>query len=250
MICPTKLTFDHCRDWKQRFGFGWEIIYLPWPMDTQRIPFRQRTSCQRFVFINGWGGGHARYLDGRRTPYQRKGAELIAEVAHRCRNLDFVVYSQESRLPKMPPGVEVRPPPDDRRCLYEDGDVCVQPSHWEGIGMQLLECQAAGMPLVATDAPPMNEYQPLRTIPVDHSEVVSLGDELYISSQRMDARQLGEVLTQLQGADIREASRHARAFVERVHNWNDVREKLAERFVTYWDGSRYDVKEERIPDIV
>src|SRR5205823_4896957 len=34
MICPTRHTYSLICDWKVRYGFGWNAIYLPWPADT------------------------------------------------------------------------------------------------------------------------------------------------------------------------------------------------------------------------
>src|SRR5207253_8328051 len=101
-----------------------------------------------------------------------KGLDVLAQTARILKAVPFLVYSQQSDLPALPDNVEVRRAPRDNRALYADGDVCVQPSHWEGLGLQLLECQAAGLPLVTTDAPPMNECRPFRTVPAAATELV------------------------------------------------------------------------------
>ncbi len=85
--------------------------------------------------------------------------------------------------------------------------------------MQLLECQAAGMPLVTTDLPPMNEYQPLATIPVIGSEIIAYGSGQPIAAPLMTGDALARVLEGLLGSDITEASRRARAYVESQHSW-------------------------------
>jgi glycosyltransferase involved in cell wall biosynthesis len=41
--------------------------------------------------------------------------------------------------------------------LYNCGDVYVYPSRLDGIGLTLAEASASGMPVITTDAPPMNE---------------------------------------------------------------------------------------------
>ena len=219
MLCPTLHTYRHVSDWSDRYGFGWEVRHVPWPVDTRRFRFRERRRCERFVFVNGWGGGPGRRLDGSQTPYGRKGLELVVEAARRAPHLPFLVYSQNPRLPDLPRNVELRRAPADNRRLYDAGDVCVQPSHFEGLGLQLLECQAAGMPLVTTDAPPMNEHEPLATIPVAGTEILQCEGDQPIASQVLDVDDLVRVLDGLLGADIAEASRRARAFIEREHSW-------------------------------
>jgi glycosyltransferase involved in cell wall biosynthesis len=157
--------------------------------------------------------------------------ELIAEAARIAPRLPFLVYSQHKELPPLPGNVQLRPPPRDNRRLYEAGDVCVQPSHFEGLGLQLLECQAAGMPLVTTDAPPMNEYQPWASIPVTGTEVVSCLSGPPIAAQLMTAEGLVRVLEGLHGTDITEASRRARAYIEQVHSWSRAKPLLRESLV-------------------
>ncbi|HUT94804.1 MAG TPA: glycosyltransferase [Thermoguttaceae bacterium] len=222
MICPTEYTYRLLSDWKHRFGFAWEIIHVPWPIDTGRFEFRCREICRRFLFINGTGGTPALRPDGSLTEYRRKGAEVVFDAASMIPDVPFVVYSQIDNTPPPPRNVELREAPSQNEQLYEDGDVCVQPSRWEGIGLQLLECQAAGMPLVTTDAPPMNEYQPLRTIPVVATEIVSVFGNHPMTSNHVDPAQLAEILAGLYETDISEASRRARTFIEREHSWESA----------------------------
>jgi glycosyltransferase involved in cell wall biosynthesis len=131
----------------------------------------------------------------------------------------------------MTKNVRVQPPPHDNRRLYDLGDVCVQPSHFEGLGLQLLECQAAGMPLVTTDAPPMNEYQPFATIPVNRTEIISCFSGPPFAAQLMTPDGLVRVLETLHGTDITEASRRARESIEREHSWNRAAPLLKESLV-------------------
>jgi glycosyltransferase involved in cell wall biosynthesis len=225
MICPTRHTLVHLTDWKQRYGFSWELVYVPWPIDTQRFCFRQRDRCRRFLYVNGWGGAPLRRPDGSKLPYARKGFELIVGAAERAPELSFLVYSQLPIRAALPANIELRCGPADNTDLYRDGDVCLQPSHFEGLGLQLLECQAAGLPLITTNAPPMNEYKPLHTIPIHSSEIVMLGQGP-IASQLMTAPNLVRMLKIAVGTDIREASRRAREFVLEHHSWKTAIELL------------------------
>ncbi len=45
----------------------------------------------------------------------------------------------------------------DRQSIYEDSDVLLFPSLYEGFGLPLLEAMARGMPVVASDIPPLRE---------------------------------------------------------------------------------------------
>ena len=115
----------------------------------------------------------------------------------------------------------------DNADLYRDGDVCVQPSHWEGLGLQLLECQAAGLPLVTTDAPPMNECRPFRAVPAADTEIVFVYGDQPVESQLVRPDDLAAVLAAVYDTDLRDASDQARAYIERERSWPRVREALA-----------------------
>jgi glycosyltransferase involved in cell wall biosynthesis len=157
--------------------------------------------------------------------------DLIAEAMWAAPRLKFLLCSQKGDVPKLPSNVELLTAPADHRRLYDHGDVCVQPSHLEGLGLQLLECQAAGLPLITTDAPPMNEHNPWATIPVTGAETVLYGPQQPVPWQQMDARRLASLLEELAGADISGASRKARAFIENEHNWANAAAQLRDVFV-------------------
>jgi glycosyltransferase involved in cell wall biosynthesis len=109
--------------------------------------------------------------------------------------------------------------------LYCEGDVCVQPSHWEGLGLPLLECQAAGMPLITTSLPPMCEHEPWALIPATE-EAAYLSSSLCISAARIRPEDLASVLRAAYGRRIGAASKLARRFIERNHSWPVARPKF------------------------
>lgn len=219
MICPTILTYQQMRDWSVRYGFGWKCIYVPWPVDLNQFAFRQRNVCREFLFVNGWGGGDCRRLNGSPAPYRRKGLEVIIEAARIDPDLNFVIRSLEKLPANLPRNIRVAPAVADNSRLYNQGDVCVQPSHYEGLGLQLLECQAAGLPLITTDAAPMNEVIPWRLIPTCGRETVLVGDG-YISASLIDPKDLVAILRPLVGQNIGEVSRQAHKNIASRHCWN------------------------------
>jgi len=219
MICPTHFTYELLRDWKHRFGFGWDLSCVPWPIETGRFRFRRRTRCERFLFVNGTGGRQARREDGTLTEYHRKGIETVLGAARLLRPIPFLIFSQVDLSMPVPDNVELRPPPAGNDSLYQRADVCVQPSHWEGLGLALLECQAAGLPLVTTDAPPMNEYYPLRAVRAMRTELVSALSNHVISSHSVAPEDLAATLRSLYRTDIAGASESARSFIEAEHSW-------------------------------
>src|SRR5262249_14369854 len=127
--------------------------------------------------------------------------------------------------PSPPRNAGPRPPRGDTTVLSLGGDVCAQPSRWEGLGLPLLECQAAGMPLVTTDAPPMNEHRPLARIPTTQ-EAVLLAGRHCITAALIRPDDLAAILRSLHGRSIAAASRRARRVLERGHGWNRARASI------------------------
>jgi hypothetical protein len=83
------------------------------------------------------------------------------------------------------------------------------------------------MPLVTTDAPPMNECRPFRAVPADTTETVFLNGEEPIDSQIVRPEDLAAVLASIYDTDIRDASEQARAYIERERSWERARETIA-----------------------
>jgi glycosyltransferase involved in cell wall biosynthesis len=214
-LCPTEACFRYVS------RFTSNCAYTPWPIDVERFEFRQRERCERFVFGHGSVG-----------MWDRKGGRIVAEAARMAPQCPLTIVSQVGNERQCsgawrdqadwPGHVEIVAEPDNAR-IYDHGDVCLQPSRWEGIGLQLLECQAAGAPLVTTDGPPMNEYQPLRLVGGGFSirtpaEVITPVPR-WIVSHNVSPDSLAGAMAELLEVDISEASRAARDFVEREHSW-------------------------------
>ena len=220
VLCPTDRTMRLISDWQHRFGFQWRTRYVPWPIDTARFNFVPRETCQRFVFVNGSGGVEAARTCGETV--RRKGLDLVLAAADRIPSIPILIYTQPGAPLHVPPNVELRPLVESNQQLYEEGDVCIQPSRWEGLGLPLLECQAAGMPLITTDFPPMNEHDPIAVFPVERVEPASLGRNLCISLPVVLPETISQVLTKMYGQRISKASQRARKFVEEHHSWDST----------------------------
>ncbi len=222
MICPTRHTHDLLDDWQRRFSFNWDFHYVPWPVDVDRFEFRVRETCRRFVYVNGSGGAAVtmptQSPDGSHTVLRRKGLDTVVAAAHLAPEIPIIVYASDDDLPSLPPNIELRPLPADNRLLYIDGDVCVQPSRWEGLGLPLLECQAAGMPLITSDAFPMCEHAPMKLVP-SRLEAGRLTPEIMIPVAHTNPADLAAAMQAVHGRRIGSHSKSARRFVEREHNW-------------------------------
>lgn len=213
MLPPTRYCACILEKAKREFGFQWRLERVPGAVDTARFAFRQRDKCQRFLFCNGHGG-----------VAWRKGAKCIADAARLVPEIPILVYSQSSKLPSMPANVEARFEASNPEDLYREGDVSIQPSRWEGLGLQLLEAQACGLPLVTTDGLPMNEYRPYRLIPTQQGTLEMNGLPMAVFEAQPD--RLAEIMRDLWQKDISQASQEARQFVEDHHSWQVVAPRM------------------------
>ncbi len=154
MFGPTAHTLPVLRqvaDEAQRAGVAlpWRhhIVGGRWGIEIDRWPARQRGRCRRFLFCNGGGGCLG-----------RKGLAVVLEAAALAKRCSVLIRSQVPIPQTLPPNVEVRIENlADQLHLYDDGDVLLAPSMFEGFGYSLYEAQACGMPVITTDFAPMNE---------------------------------------------------------------------------------------------
>ncbi len=230
MICPTRHAELMVSDWAERYGYGWKTVHFPWPVEVSKFPVRIRSSCQNFLFVNGWGGGRPNTLTGEPVRYSRKGLELIIEAADMAPDLQFTIRSLTPLPNPLPSNIQLASSCSSEFDLYKLGDVCVNPSHYEGLGLSLLECQAAGMPLITTDMAPMTEVNPWKRIPIDGTQIVDLNGRFF-SSAKLRPDDLVNTLRPLLGLDISDASRQAREYIELHRNWDNVRDQLLQELV-------------------
>ena len=225
MICPTRVCLDVVTRLRERLGLAWEVDEFPWPIDIDRFPFHHRTEARRFLFVNG-NGGAREFGNGRASWDGRKGVGTIAAAARLAPSVPILVRSQTPDLPPFPPNVEIQVEDlEDPAELYSDGDICILPSRWEGLGLPLLECQARGLPLVTTDAPPMNEHRPLLALPATASEVRLFGLR-NVPAHEVAPAVLARALVDLHGSDIGAESLAARRYIEECHSWAEAGSRL------------------------
>ena len=145
--CPTKFTQRVVRS----YGFT-NTCYLTWPVDLAKLPLRTVTGPARHFIHNA----------GLVDADDRKGTRdtITAFCRLDCHDIKLTVRMQKAvDLPPFDERVEiVTGNLDNVSDLYSAGDIAVQPSKMEGIGFMVLEPVCAGMPIITTDYPPMNEF--------------------------------------------------------------------------------------------
>jgi glycosyltransferase involved in cell wall biosynthesis len=197
------------------------------PVDTKRIVFKERRYALKYLSVYGYGG-----------PEDRRSLREILETWKVMKETPkLTIRAQcELELPQeqmLPGNVDVKletvPEPGD---LFTGFDIAVQTSRYEGVGITMLEAQAAGVPVITTNAAPMNEIAPDLLVQSGKVEKIKLaGKDLAVYIPSVEA--LRKVIGGTMGRDIRELSRKARKRVEEKYSWMvlkkpwlDVIEKL------------------------
>jgi len=186
-------------------------ICLPTPIDLEFFPFRPRVRAQDFLTINGYGGcGGRRQLDQIIRAWQILGDDA-----------PHLIIRTQIILQKRHKMVDVRVNDlDDPRDLYALGDVLLQPSAFEGVGLTLLEAQACGIPAVTTDAPPMNEICAGWRLPCRAVKFPFWCRD--IIAHRVRAETIATAIRVIAGTDISEASRRAHRYIKEHYSWSKL----------------------------
>jgi glycosyltransferase involved in cell wall biosynthesis len=149
-ICTTKQCFNGL-PYKNK-------VYLPWPVDLSAIPFWVRKGKATTFLHNAGNIG----INGRKGTYEviKAFSEIdnpdINLIINSQRQLPWThaldLIHRDSRI-----GYKVHNA-DHFGDLYKEGDVFIYVSKYDGQSLIGEEACAAGMPVITTNAPPMNEH--------------------------------------------------------------------------------------------
>ena len=148
-ICTTKQCYN---------GIPFKSkVFIPCPVDTHKIKYRQRSGEPRLFVHNAGNLG----IGG------RKGT---LEVVRAFINVDDRAVSLKinSQVP-LPESLVSLIDTDQRISLlvknhenyadlYDEGDMLIYTPHYDGQALVSAEAMAAGLPVITIDAPPMNEH--------------------------------------------------------------------------------------------
>lgn len=202
----------------------WPVTYLPYPIDTDYFKFKKRGKDFVLLHSAGYSG-----------PRQRKGTGLVLEafkdLKERWRKL--IVYSQvplyQGKIKEE--NIDVREENlVDMRDLYKEGDLYLAPSKAEGLGLFLYECMACGIPIMTTDAPPMNEIvlDPKFLIEVERElKPWGKGDGSWYQASLKD---LVKKASSLSSEELQLTSVKNRKMIEEYFSWKVLGSKWREMF--------------------
>lgn len=154
-----------CNTERHLSAFDWHpgAVFVPWGTDISVFKPQARpasANSQEIVFFHSAGISPG-----------RKGTDLLlsafAQLSGPAKLLVHIQRDLKKALPEQAALIdqlraEGRLLTEERTVtapgLFHLGDVYVYPTRLEGIGLTLMEAAACGLPVIVTDAPPMNEF--------------------------------------------------------------------------------------------
>jgi glycosyltransferase involved in cell wall biosynthesis len=194
-ICPTAVCYHNL------IKDNLPCEHFSWPIDTYRFKFKQRKTCDRFLFLNGNGGFK-----------NRKGFDVVKQALELWPEFPLNVRSQKSIDWPKTDNLDILSPEKNNGNLYNEGDVLIVPHSVDGLGLEVLEALASGMPVIATNGEPWNEFQLLDTIP---SELTPMKfSHRVIPGYKLCPEDLVAKCKEWVGKDITQSSIEARDYAE------------------------------------
>jgi glycosyltransferase involved in cell wall biosynthesis len=218
-----------CPSWKCYTEVPYDNrLFLPWPIDTDEFQFRHRRGPAKTFVVSAGSGG----MNGRKGAYE--AIMGFAKAGPAELGIELIVRSQVApvdlirAMPPIDPSlVRFEGPKSTRAELYEEGDVLIYVSHYDGHNLVGLEAMASGMPVITTDAEPMNEYlRPGDKLLVRVQERQSAGTlNPHCLANKVSIDDLAEAIRYCATTDMSDISAHNRKMVEHEHSWNVLRDR-------------------------
>lgn len=132
------------------------FTYVPQSIDMKEFELTKPIIANdKFTFL---------HVGGRLGVKNRKGTDKVLEAFIKLNNPNtklIITCQRDIKIDNLPENVELITRDLSRKELielYRNCDATVFPSRWETIGIGIQESLAAGVPVITTDYPPMNEF--------------------------------------------------------------------------------------------
>lgn len=193
-------------------GLGFENIqYIPYPVDVECLKFRQKFRVEKFLYVYGYGG-----------VWDRKNLGAVIEIQKRL-HFPLVIKTQVPLNVVEGNGIEVRQGDIGLyQDLYIEGDILLYPTKFEGLGLVILEAMACGLPVITTDAPPMNEYIKEQGLLVFVKEQISCRIYTEFQGNLIDSNDFEDKIKKIWDSDISELSYLMRQRIEKEFSWEAI----------------------------
>lgn len=201
-LCPSTLDYKVMPEPK---------AYLPVPMATDRLVWKERKTAKTFIHTASHGGMNL-----------RKGTPILLEAMNHVRsNIKLIIYSWIGFV-STDPRVEIRHVHFKNYWqIWREGDVLVYPQDYNGICLPVMEAFASGLGIITTDIYPFNQYLPKRLLfPHQGTHKIRAHSGLMeVEAARIDAKDLARKIDEIADSDISDVSRAGKDWASQ-HSWD------------------------------
>lgn len=217
-ICTTKQCYDGI-PFKNK-------VFIPCPVDTHKIKYRQRTGKPR-LFIHNAGnigiGGRKGTLETIRAFTKVKNQHLKLRV-----NSQVDVSEDIERLVESDQRISLNIENFENYAdLYKYGDVLIYAPHYDGQALVSAEAMAAGLPVITIDKPPMNEHWNIYDVHANSWMFACVRESVNAQTLNprslchyVNERDLARVINTISDMDMSETSQENREIAEKCFSWD------------------------------
>jgi len=150
IVCPTKSTYNLL---KNEYLLE-NAVYIPWGIDLDQYTFQEPIPKEKPIifFPAGFGG-----VSDRKN--EKAVIDAFSYICPRDKAILHIHTQQENQSARAQNVIKTSGTVDSNQLIkyYQEGDLVVLPSRWEGNCLPLLESLALGRPVIVTDCAPLNE---------------------------------------------------------------------------------------------
>lgn len=204
-ICPSKLDMDIVPDPK---------VFLPIPVATDRLVWRERKRANLFIHTASHGG-----IDD-----TRKGTGFLLEAMKYVKSdIKLRIYTWRDFEVKDPRIEVVAANFKNYWQLYREGDVLIYPQGANGICLPINEAMASGMGVITTDQYPFNEYFPKELLfkPRTFEKIRYGGNFREVENPIIDPQILAAKIDECAGKNISTLSLYGQKWAEE-NSWDKL----------------------------
>lgn len=217
-LCPSKLDFDYFK----RILPG-NTHYLPVPMNTDKLKWKERKTAEVFVHSASHGG-----VAG------RKGTGLLLEAMNYVKSdIKLQIYSWTPILAaKQDSRIEIKLQNFKNYWqVWQEGDVLVYPQDYNGICLPIVEAMSSGLGVITTNIYPFNEYMPKELLfePVSHYKTRCHMGLIEVDAVKIHPKDIAMKIDEYAHQDISKFSHYGKKYAEE-HSWNALLPKYVELF--------------------
>lgn len=175
-------------------------VYLPFPVNREKLPFKKRKIAKTFIHIAGNG----------KAVYDRNGTELFLQAIKfvRSENVRFIIKCQRVYykwvFDEFKNDDRVKIEVDDKKNYWEiwdDADVYVSPRRYGGQSLPLNEAMSLGIVPIMSDMSPQNKFLPKKLL-IEPDEILPLKIKREIEIATIRPIRIAEKIDELAGQDI------------------------------------------------